>query len=294
MLANPHVDKEEPDFGYAPPPVVELPDPPLEYEYDPLLPQLTDEELARGYGELYFNSPKDDNGMSLRLKKEEEDQLQFQKEREQKSLEALHKPIFPTSEELNNQVSAMIGAGPKKRRPQISRVDTMIARSAALALSDSRPRLAPPATKQSHPFEPKKRSILPIKKFTPSAASVPPPTARTGRAVVSKNTIGFPKAKKAPSIIPRNMRDERQGSGSTAKPIKIDQASVHPKDFRDLYGSPPVESDMWFRLKAYELLEKDEAKSEQDDLAGDLFGADFFPFENSKLDDDDFQLPMPE
>jgi len=76
--------------------------------------------------------------------------------------------------------------------------------------------------------------------------------------------------------------------------MKPEQASIHPKDFRDLYGSPPIESDMWFRLKAYELLEKDGSNDKQDDLTDDLFEADFFPFENSKLDDDDFQLPMPE
>lgn len=51
---------------------------------------------------------------------------------------------------------------------------------------------------------------------------------------------------------------------------------------------------MWFRLKNYELLEKDISKDEDDSLAHELFETDFFPFENSKLDDEDFQLPMPE
>jgi hypothetical protein len=83
------------------------------------------------------------------------------------------------------------------------------------------------------------------------------------------------------------------GAVPTAKSVKIDQSKIHPKDFRDLYGSPPIESDMWFRLKAYELLEKD-GPDDEHDLTDDLFEPDFFPFENSKLDDEDFQLPMPE
>jgi hypothetical protein len=60
-----------------------------------------------------------------------------------------------------------------------------------------------------------------------------------------------------------------------------------------LYGSPPVESDMWFRLKKYELLEEELAKDNAD-IEEDLFESDFFPFDNTKLDVEDFQLPMPE
>ncbi len=80
---------------------------------------------------------------------------------------------------------------------------------------------------------------------------------------------------------------------TTSRPVKIEQASIHPRDFLDLYGSPPEESDMWFRLKKYELLEQDLAKDTDGDEE-DLFGNDLFPFDNTKLDDEDFQLPMPE
>ena len=51
---------------------------------------------------------------------------------------------------------------------------------------------------------------------------------------------------------------------------------------------------MWFRLKNHELLEREISGDNNDDIANDLFETDFFPFENSKLDDEDFQLPMPE
>ncbi len=50
---------------------------------------------------------------------------------------------------------------------------------------------------------------------------------------------------------------------------------------------------MWFRLKQYELLEEDLAQ-DNDAAEEGLFESDFFPFENAKMDDEDFQLPLPE
>lgn len=285
-----HIQEDEPDFGYAPPPVDELPDPPLEIEEDPLLTQ----ELLAGYGRLYPSSPKDEKGRSLRLKREEEEYQKYQREREQRSIENEYDPVFTTTGELNKKVDAMIASGPKKTRLPLSRVNTMQARSAAAALSDSQLRLPAAAMKQTQASEQKKKALLPAIK--PKSAVTPqiPSSRRPGPAAVSKNTIGFPKAKKAPSIIPKGVENERPGNVPTTKPVKIDQASVHPRDFRALYGSPPEESDMWFRLKAFELLEEDVAKEDGDDLADELFETGFFPFDNSKLDDDDFQLPVPE
>jgi hypothetical protein len=275
--------EEEPDFGYAPPAPVELPDPPIEFEEDR---ELT-EELRRGYGLAYaFESPKDQNGFSIRQRKEEEEWKDFDEERIQKSLEGLEKPVFPTLAELNKQVNDMIATGPKKRAP-LSRVDSTEARCAVAALSEPQPRLPSAATRPTQASEQKKKDLLSCAKSAPLSARNPPVSTRPNHSALSKNTIGFPKAKKAPSIVPKN------AAISAPKPVKIDQRSLHPRDFRDLYGSPPVESDMWFRLKKYELLEEELAKDNAD-IEEDLFESDFFPFDNTKLDVEDFQLPMPE
>ncbi|ETI28764.1 hypothetical protein G647_01215 [Cladophialophora carrionii CBS 160.54] len=283
VLLEQPLEEEEPDFGYAPPAPVELPDPPIEFEEDH---ELT-EELRRGYGLAYpVDSPKDENGFSLRLRKEEEEWKKQDEERIQKSLEELGKPIFPTVAELNKQVNNMIAAGPKKRAP-LSRVDSTEARCAVAALSEPQPRLPSAATRSTQASEQKKRDLLLGTKPASLAARNPPTSTRPNHSALSRNTIGFPKAKKAPSIMPRSV------AISAPKPVKIDQGSIHPRDFRDLYGSPPVESDMWFRLKKYELLEEDLAKDNAD-IEEELFESDFFPFDNAKLDDEDFQLPMPE
>ena len=284
VLANQPEEQEEPDFGYAPPPPVELPDPPIEFVEDL---ELT-EELRRGNGlGYYFDSPKDKNGLSIRLKKEEEEWNKLNEERNQEALKDVDKPIFPTLAELNKQVDAMIAAGPRKKRAPLSRVDSTEARSAVVALSEPQPRLPFAAMKPTQASQQKQKGILPTTKPKPLGAREPPASTRFHHAALSKNTIGFPKARKAPSIIPRS------GGSIPPKPVRIDQATIHPRDFRDLYGSPPAESDMWFRLKKYELLEEDLAKDEND-AEEDLFDSDFFPFDNAKLDDEDFQLPMPE
>ena len=241
-----------------------------------------------------FGSPKDEYGKSLRLKREEEEYEQYLNDQNRKILASLDKPLFPTTDELNKQVDEMIAAGPRRQRPALSRVDTMQAKSAATALSDAQPCLPSAASKQTHASEQKQKGLLGLGRSKPTLPSQLPSTRRVGHAAISKNTIGFPKAKKAPSIIPRGLQQPKSATAFASKPVKVDQSKIHPRDFRDLYGSPPAESDMWFRLKNYELLEKDISKDEDDSLAHELFETDFFPFENSKLDDEDFQLPMPE
>ncbi|KAJ9602415.1 hypothetical protein H2200_012957 [Cladophialophora chaetospira] len=284
VLTRPSAEEEEPDFGYAPPPPVELPDPPIEFIENP---ELTEDLRHDHYVDRYFKSPKDENGLSLRLKKEEEEWRKFDEERMRESAKDLDKPVFPTFAELNKQVDDMIAAGPKKKRAPLSRVDSTEARSAVASLSESQSHLPSAAMKPTQASEQKKKHALPSARPKALGAREPPTPVRTKHAAFSKNTIGFPKAKKAPSIIPRS------GALHTSRPVKIEQASVHPRDFRDLYGSPPEESDMWFRLKRYELLEEELAQ-DNDDAEESLFESDFFPFDNAKLDDEDFQLPMPE
>ena len=282
VLAKQIEEQDEPEYGYAPPTPVDLPDPPIEFVLDPELV----EEIRRGV-DYPYNSPKDEHGMSIRLKKEEEDWKKFDELRIQQTLETRDEPVFPTSEQLDKQVDEMIAAGPKKKRAPLSRVHSTEARSAAAALSEPQPRLPSAVTRPTLASEQKKRATLTASNTKPLGVRGPPASIRTNHAALSRNTIGFPRAKKAPSIIPRS------AALAMPKPVKIDQSSIHPRDFRDLYGSPPVESDMWFRLKQYELIEEDLAKND-DNSEEALFGTNYILFDDAKLDDEDFQLPMPE
>lgn len=68
-------------------------------------------------------------------------------------------------------------------------------------------------------------------------------------------------------------------------------------DFVELYGEPPVDSDMWYRLRKEERLDQQlkDMAIEEDDLADDFFETGFLSL-NAGQDDEDgvFQLPMPE
>ena len=285
-------DDNVPDIEYAPPAPIELPDPPMEFGYDQTFPQFEGMNMMRGYGEVY-GSPKDEHGKSIRVKEEEERWASFEREVNQKILKSVADTMDSRKqdEELERQVDAMIAAGPKKKSIQGSKVDTLKARSAVAALS--RPQLPAAATKQTASSMQKKRKTTFVVLGSKSAPKPtdPPLMRHTAAVALSRNTIGRPKAKKAPSIIPKN--EQRSTVSSKPKlPTKIDQSQIHPETFVELYGQPPVESDMWFRLREHQLLADRLEGDEQHDLADDLFETNFFP--TGGEDDELFQLAMPD
>jgi len=248
--------------------------------------------MFRGYGEIYLTSPKDEHGISLRLKREQEEYSQIQREEEERYFDRITESLRPGQLDPNKQVEAMLAAGPKKPRIEESKVNTFKAKSAAQALSQPHFRLPSAVTKQTTASEQKKRGAVAARGVKSVSRLGEAPSTRSGHAAISKNTIGFPKAKKAPSIVPRGEKKETMEGRS--QPIKIDQSKMHPKVFRELYGSPPAESEMWFRLRECEE-SSDRNDDTDDDAAHELFDTDFFPFEQENDDGDGvFQLPMPE
>lgn len=276
-------EEEEPDYGYAPPPIKELDDPPIDFAYDQTFPQFKGANMFRGYGEIYCTSPTDENGVSLRQKEEEETWRKFDEERMREASKPVHYSPLPSEDE---EVDAMIAAGPKKRMNE-SRVDTVKAKSAASLLSKPDIKLPSAAMRPTKASEQKAKpaSRAPVSKTSNIRPHHPNPIN------VSKNTIGFPKARQAASIIPKS---EQMRHSKTAAPAKkMDQAEIHPKDFLRLYGQPPVGSTMSHRLHEFELLEE-ELKEEGDEVTDELFNTGFFT--GGLVDDDDevFQMPMPE
>jgi hypothetical protein len=287
ILAGDEDDLPEPE--YAPPNPIELPDPPLDIPYNQDYPQLQGMNLMKGYGEVY-GSPTDENGISLRLKREEEVKLQFDRDMDKKILETLEGWPNPDIEN-DEKVDAMIAAGPKSKNTATSGVSTMRAKAAVGALSQERSTTAARPTGSSIQRTRKPAFLVHGTKQAPEPTN-PSLMRPTAAAAISKNTIGYPKAKKPASIIPFNERPVSKASASTA-PAKIAQSTIHPKDFVRLYGTPPVESEMWFRLKQHELIEKSIKENEGDELAGELFDKDFFPVDDEVDDEDVFQLPIP-
>ena len=71
---------------------------------------------------------------------------------------------------------------------------------------------------------------------------------------------------------------------------KADQNEIDPERFVELYGDPPVDSEMWFRLQEKRRLRRQVDEDDTDPLVDDLFTIDGLSLDNN--DDEDFQLSI--
>ena len=276
-------DVEVLDCEYAPPPIVELADPPMEFDYDQNMPQFEPQNMFRGQYEWY-GSPKDENGISLRLKEEQEAGRRFDALAKRALLKQLE--LIPEYLEPDRQVEAMIAAGPKTAVPE-TRPSTIKARSAATLLSQSA--IASRATQGTASTLQKRKGPTQhtaLTKATPQSSN-PSPMRHTAANLASKSTIGFPRAAKPPSILTKHNRASKDPSTATSK---ADQNSIDPERFVKLYGDPPVDSEMWFRLQEKRRLRRQVDEDDADPLVDDLFTMDSLALNDD--DDEDFQLSI--
>lgn len=293
-------EQDEPDFGYAPPPIVPLPDPPMEFDYDQTYAALRPENFNRGVGEIYFQSPKDENGFSISLKKMEE--------RERESLQRDLDRIFEAPEGTSIKVPDLDDEL-DHTKPVIneSNINTLKSRSAAAALSFNQPprthkphaRLPSAVTAQTASSKQKRKSTFSVSRDIDLDQSSVPPR-------FSNATIGFPKAKKAPSILPQSkdsrsvshMRSKSHNSTKISTLQEEEETDTHisPKKFVEIHGEPSLDSDMWTRLKELEIRDR------RRDDGTDLHEEPIFDFDDDELDrrlalgsadsDEDFELTM--
>ena len=279
-------DSDVPETEYCPPPPIELPDPPIDITYDDNFPYLRGDNLCRGYGDVY-DIPRDEHGVSLRKRKEEEAHARMLQKIEDEFREEMAKP-WPMDNE-DDIVDAMIAAGPKKFLDQGSNVDTVRARSAVSALSSQpQTRLPSAATKQTASSVQKKKPSLPVlgAKKVPLQATNPSSMRHNAAVAASKTTIGYSKGRNVSSVLPEKSVQAPRGMSG-----KLDQSKIHPLEFRELYGEPPVGSKMWDRFREHGLFDSD-SQDEEDE--GNLVSP--WWTEGVQFDDDEeiFQLPMPD
>lgn len=275
-------DSEVPDVEYCHRPPIELPDLPDEITYDENLPYLRGNNLCAGYSEVY-DIPRDEHGVSLRERKEEEAHARILQRIEDKMREEMAKPWSMEDDEYE-AVDAMIAAGPMQTLNQSS---TMWAKGAVSALaSQPQTRLPSVATKETASSMQKKKptsSVLGKKNY--SLRPINPSEMRHNAAVAaSKTTMGYSKGRHVSSILP-----EKSVRASGVNPVKLDQSKIHPLEFRELYGEPPVGSKMWDRFRQHGLFDK-EVEDDDEDLANQFWGTDTQGEEEEEI----FQLPMPE
>ncbi len=279
-------DSDVPDIEYCPPPPVDLPDPPENITYDDNFPYLRGKNLCAGYADVY-DIPRDEHGVSLRERKEEEAHAMILQEIEDKLREEMAKP-WSMEDDEDNVVDAMIAAGPKKLLNQSSNVDTIKAKGAVSALSSKPPtRLPSAATKETASSMQKKKptSSVSATKKNPLQQTNPSPMRHNAAVAASKTTIGYSKGRSVSSILPK-----KSAQVVSVKSENIDQSKIHPLEFRELYGEPPMGSKMWDRFREYGLFDNDEVEDDEEDLAGQVWGTDV----HCEYEEEIFQLPMPE
>lgn len=304
------LEQDEPDFGCAPPPIVPLPDVPMDFDHD--YAALRPENFNRGVGEIYFQSPKDENGFSISLKKMEK---QYEESLQRDLDKILEEPARTTISipDFEEETSVQM----PKQRPTISRIhsrtqesniNTIKSRSAAAVLSQtqasrthtqSQSRLPSVVTAQTTASKQKRKSTFAVPRDTDLLSqSVPRPPMQNA-------TIGFPKARKAPSILPRYQqppsyphdRSKSQVSVSSLREEQeIDETVVSPRKFVQLHGLPTPESDDWVRLKESEIRDR------RRNAEGPPNEQPIFDFDNEELDqklafgfgadDGDFELTL--
>lgn len=279
-------DLEVPEVEYCPPPPIELPDPPEEITYDDSFPYLRGSNLCAGYSDVY-DVPRDEHGVSLRERKEEETHARMLQQIEDKLREEIAKP-WPLDDE-DDIVEATIAAGHRTTLNNSSNIATARAKGAISALS-SRPqtRLPSVATKETASSIQKKKpsSSLAATKTSILQPTNQHPMRHNAAVAASKTTIGYSKGRNVSANFPQ--KTVRALPGDTGK---IDQSKIDPGEFRELYGERPVGSKMWYRFREHGIFDEEHA-GDDDDLAGLIWGST----SNTQCEDEEeiFQLPMPE
>ena len=243
--------------------------------------------MCRGFGEIYFSEPTDEHGVSLYSREYAEKCARYDKEVE-RQIEASLDNFPDPGAELDKQVDAMIAVGPICKAAKDSGINTLRAKRAADALSQSRvPSVAMKPTASSLQKSQRKPTFLVSNSRKTPGPTNPSPMRYKAAEAVSKTTIGFPRARHAPSILPQRSKPAAKHTDTTAVP-RGKQSDIHPAQFRELYGDPPEGSDMWVRLRQHELFMEEVGEYNE---ADDLFDTSSFPPEDD--DGQIFQLPMP-
>ena len=285
----PPIDEEE-DIEYAPPSVPEIP-----YESDIIrvddldLSGVKPENQLRGSYEFYYD-PRDDDGVPLRVKKEEEEGERYWKEAVKatyRDIENMEFNVGVAFQDRSAQKNTTSGDPVKQAQPAMPMkngrlgtkpLGTMAARKAASALS-----IVPKPVARSA-FGPDVPSPAPTKSFLLAKSSNRPVTTRKTSAeratavTASRSTLGYSKGRNAQTVVQgRGSAQSRQdglkrsvstasaGSGTTVRPASNTKAPPAK-------GSDEDETRQLDFLSIFDIDEDDDAFGISDDvlLANDL------------------------
>ncbi|EAW19445.1 uncharacterized protein NFIA_025170 [Aspergillus fischeri NRRL 181] len=252
-----------PDIEYMPPKPKELPDIPDDITYDTTFPQFQPKNLALGLESVYGDNQVGEDGLTKRQRKFQEDSIAFDKKVDEMILKQLEEIGFEDKTELDPPSEPHVEEVPKRRlevrraksamtKPKYtSNISTVRARDAVAALSRVEPsgaRARPAAMSKPKPRV--ASSLLTSRRpRVPSNLSSMRHAAATAN---SKTTLGYSKGRAVSSRL--------HGKPSTTP----ERSVLSPGTYIELYGMPPLGSEMWYRCKAAGCFD-----SEEDRLAAE-------------------------
>ncbi|KAF4213350.1 hypothetical protein CNMCM8980_000660 [Aspergillus fumigatiaffinis] len=252
-----------PDIEYMPPKPKELPDIPDDITYDTTFPQFQPRNLALGLESVYGDNQVGEDGLTKRQRKFQEDSIAFDKKVDEMILKQLEEIGFEDKTELDPPSEPHVEEVPKRRlevrrakstmtKPKYtSNISTVRARDAVAALSRVEPsgaRARPAAMSKPKPRV--ASSLLTSRRpRVPSNLSSMRHAAATAN---SKTTLGYSKG--------RTVSSRLHGKPSTTP----ERSVLSPETYIELYGMPPLGSEMWYRCKAAGCFD-----SEEDRLAAE-------------------------
>ncbi|KAJ5952472.1 uncharacterized protein N7479_010885 [Penicillium vulpinum] len=246
--AKVHIDAvvdDVPDIEYMPPKPRDLPDLPDDVTYDTTFPQFRPKNRALGLESVYGKQEVGRDGLTAKQRKFKEDSAACDRMVDDMIMKQLEDIGFESSGESESAKALQPNAIPPKRptttRRQTRSVSTLRARDAAAALAGSQPNAAPRVA-----LTPKTRvaslaSSLVMPKKSARVPSNPSSMRNTAASVNSRTTVGYSKGRSVSSTL-RDKHSQTQRAPSSQV--------LSPEIYMQLYGPPPLDSEMWIRCKA--------------------------------------------
>ncbi|KAJ5577894.1 uncharacterized protein N7459_006858 [Penicillium hispanicum] len=242
----PVVQDDVPDIEYMPPKPTDLPDVPDDITYDTSFPQFRPKNRALGLESVYGKQEIGGDGLTKKQRKFQEDSVKYDKmvdEMIMKQLDSIGLTEQSEDEALNPgpQLQSARPRGPSANARSTRNISTLRSREAAAALSAPKPRTNPPRAAAAPKSRVPSVSSLLVPKPKTREPSNPSSMRNTAAAVNSNTTLGYSKGRSISS----NLREK----STTQNPSSI-QPTLSPETYMQLYGPPPLGSDMWTRCKA--------------------------------------------
>ncbi|KAI9924109.1 hypothetical protein MW887_007349 [Aspergillus wentii] len=250
-----------PDIEYMPPKPKELPDYPEDITYDTTFPQFKPQNLALGLESVYGDNEVGKDGLTKKQRKFQENSIACDKMVDDMILKQVEGMGFeesngnesldaPQAEELpKRRTEARCARVIPSRTKYSSNISTVRAKDAATALSGAEPT----APRKPAPL-PKPRvasSLLGSRK--PRVPSNPSSMRQTAATANARTTVGYSKG--------RTMSSKLHGKISTT-PKEPAKGIQSPETYIQLYGPPPLGTEMWLRCKAAGCFDSEEERQE--------------------------------